>query len=170
MGSPGIADYTTGVIWQYIGGGIDTQKTVWICPSDITARDQLRSGGSASPVERNFSYSFNGRMAHDHFSTQATNGPTPIKTTDVKKATQKIMIIEEYGPNDTWNIMPGVDDQPSGRHGTNSSTGFQSLGFYQTGKGNYVFFDGHVESIGVSDILDPKNLEWYLNLEIPSQN
>jgi prepilin-type processing-associated H-X9-DG protein len=66
-------------------------------------------------------------------------------------ASRKVMIYEELGPNDSWRIM-GDDlyDYPSPRHGlsmrSNPRVNPPDRAFLE-GRGNYGFFDGHVESL-----------------------
>jgi prepilin-type processing-associated H-X9-DG protein len=78
----------------------------------------------------------------------------------VKDNASRIMIYEEMAPNDSWCIMgDSGDDIPSGRHSTNMSNAYRNnpnSNEYRTkGRGNFCFFDGHVESLAPSDLLRP---------------
>jgi prepilin-type processing-associated H-X9-DG protein len=86
--------------------------------------------------------------------------------TKVRQGASRILIYEEMAPNDTWCIMSqSPDDVPSGRHAINMKDAYRSNpnapGFYSEARGNFGFFDGHVETLAPSQILPPKGKPGY---------
>jgi len=150
----GRADMDHGCIWKYLGNP-DVRLQVLMCPAD-QGDDPIRRGGTiVQPLKtRNFSYSINGRIDD---LTPTDPGPTKLwwgyVMTKVIKQTEKVMLLEELAPNDAYGsgIWTAQDDRPSGRHGAKAR---QITGTVQdnTGSGNYVFFDGHVQQIEVQDV------------------
>jgi len=190
----GVADLSRGCILQYLGNKNDgmvaeSVKNVLWCPTDDPGQDRPRYSGQVQPMfGRNFSYSFNahingvntGDKNCDPDADYVTNGKTVyrgVHLSRIKQAAQKIMIWEELAPNDGWclNPMSGSDDFPSGRHGnrkTVNSSGVNSP--YLTsgskavaGRGNFCFFDGHVEPLAPADIF--KTPDYYNKID-PSSN
>jgi prepilin-type N-terminal cleavage/methylation domain-containing protein/prepilin-type processing-associated H-X9-DG protein len=149
----GMADFNMGCIWRFISPTIQVRRDIVMCPTDMTGLDRIRKGGSVHNIDRNFSYSFNGRITEE----QDTRMPITIsiKWSKVIKSSEKIMIFEELAPNDAFCTNPGgnVDDFPSGRHGVRS-TGPIIYGQPELkGRGNFAFFDGHVEPLSPTEIL-----------------
>ena len=69
-------------------------------------------------------------------------------------------VYEELAPNDSWCIMgDSGDDVPSGRHSANMSQVYrnspQSYEYRMKGRGNFCFFDGHIELLSPDDLLRP---------------
>jgi prepilin-type processing-associated H-X9-DG protein len=103
---------------------------------------------------RNVSYSFNQFIFRDVGSVPGLG----LVMSRVKENSSRILIYEEMAPNDSWNIIGfSGDDVPSGRHGSNMSQAFRNqpnTPQYKTmGRGNFCFFDGHVESLSPADLL-----------------
>lgn len=152
--SAGHADFDRGALWKYLGNNLSRRQMV-MCPSD-QGDDPMRRGGIITPLTaRDFTYSING-LTHRDYSTDATVNRIAwgIKITDVIKPTEKIFLIEELGCNDAWgnNVWGAADDWPSGRHGTRRRDMSANNAKDIAGTGNYVFFDGHVEEIQVTDL------------------
>jgi prepilin-type processing-associated H-X9-DG protein len=147
-GQPGVADLQYGVVWKYIGND-QVRRSLIFCPAD-DAELQLTANNKPSP-NRNFSYSFNGYMKQK--DELGRRKGTPILL--VKKPTDKIMIWEEVGPNDSYCVNPasGIDDRPSGRHGKIGALQYGSSGYGSAGRGNFCFFDGHVEALSPDQIV-----------------
>ena len=183
--SAGIANFEHGNIWRFISPTKLARQQIIMCPSDLVGHDRYRYSGSVSPVERNFSYSFNARVTQEAEDAgimgEAGRGalakpvPFAIKWSQVLKPAEKFYIIEELGPNDGWCVDPATnpDDFPSGRHGTNPTKEVQMGVPERKGTGNYGFFDGHVEGLPPTAILtsstntsvqNAKNLALYMPL------
>jgi prepilin-type N-terminal cleavage/methylation domain-containing protein/prepilin-type processing-associated H-X9-DG protein len=170
---PGVMDPDGGVLWRYLQGGPDAKKDLLLCPGDNG--ENMAYGCQVTRAERNFSYSLHA-FTLTPFDSEWPAGGLPggpkmlpgIVLGSVKGASERIYIMEELGPNDTWNLLLtgtgglNCDDIPSGRHQgqrflntarqVNLTT---SLPYRRSGRGNYVFFDGHVELLTPGDILDP---------------
>lgn len=164
-GVGGKVDFDYGNIWKHISPARKARETIILCPADMVGMDRLRYGGVQN-VERNFSYSFNARVTQEADNgdnvmgevgrqAQAKPEPIAIKFSQVLKASEKILIFEELGPNDGWCLRPynNPDDFPSGRHGYRSLKEVQQGVPELKGTGNYCFFDGHVESLPPTAIL-----------------
>ena len=127
---------------------------VFNCPSDVEFRT-VRWGsiqGKASQ-DRNFTYSWNVLLYNPPPKPLDDNNPSPphwkngepnvSKISQIIEPAHKIVLEEEHSPNDGWSFIgllppPGdQDDTPGVRH---------------NGRGNYGFADGHVESLGPTDI------------------
>jgi prepilin-type N-terminal cleavage/methylation domain-containing protein len=165
----GEADFVNGAYWPYLSSGIDARKTTWQCPVDNIGHDRAHLGGYID-VNRNFSYSMNSHIADDKYNSPSSPR-RGIRLGVVKKATEKIMLYEEFGPNDAWCLYPrtNADDFPSGRHGNDKGNEQGTAGYVNSGKGNHCFFDGHVELIPVATIQSDAGDRMY-DLEIPGQN
>ena len=160
--SPGRANFESGVLWRYLKGGVDERRAIIRCPGDNG--EQVAYGGAMTRVvpERDFSFSLHAYTAVPRDS--AWGGPRKllgIRMGSVKSASERIYIWEELGPNDTWCLNPDTnpDDLPSGRHqgqkylNTKRNVGDKGAWRY-AGRGNHVFFDGHVELLTPGEILD----------------
>lgn len=158
--------YDKGAFWPYVTSALHYVPTtgnkqgippevlfrVFNCPSDVFGRDVERGGNLNIKIERNFTYSWNAQFYCDPKPPLGTNGPItwqgkvkdvrPVsRATQIIEGAHKIILEEEEHANDGWAFVgfPGgnSDDLPSWRH---------------TGRGNYGFADGHVESLAPSDI------------------
>lgn len=163
--SVGQADFDRGGLWTYMGVTGSARPQVLLCPSDSDANDPIRYGGSIMMPKspRNFTYAFNGEINSLVTAPDSQGILWGFLITKVIKPTEKIMVIEELAPNDafstgTWG--DNKDDRPSGRHGNRQRRTTGTLED-RHGSGNYVFFDGHVEQVGVEDILGPKGKEYF---------
>ena len=157
-GKSGNIDLADGsaALWAYLKG-VETRRKVMMCPGD---EGEALAG---HPIDKNFprnvSYSLNSYIKRDSYE----NGGVPalgLVMSKVKESTQRILIYEEMAPNDSWCIMgDSSDDVPSGRHSSNMKDAYRqnpNTPQYKTmGRGNFCFFDGHVESLSPSDLLPP---------------
>ncbi|HEX8912860.1 MAG TPA: type II secretion system protein [Humisphaera sp.] len=149
-GDAGVADFDKGCIMNSLDPSLQGRAAVMKCPSD-DGSDPLRYGG-VQTVDRNFSYSINGNV--NDRGTTSGNVQWGIKAARVVNPTDKIYLYEELAPNDGYCLNPGTnsDDWPSGRHGGRSrdpNAGIKDV----KGMGNYCFFDGHVETLSVEEII-----------------
>ena len=148
-------------LWKYIPGGEAGREQLLMCPGDT---GEKLFGHPIDPDRpRNYSYSLNGLIVQK-FKDPARAGPFPpklgIRLGTIKGAAEKIMWLEELGPNDTWNIIGrSLDDIPSARHGSrealNALRDPASKGYLLAGRGNMCFFDGHVEPMAPGELMDP---------------
>jgi prepilin-type N-terminal cleavage/methylation domain-containing protein/prepilin-type processing-associated H-X9-DG protein len=178
-GEWGVADTSVGVLANYIPGAKARAQLIW-CPGDNGEKTQgggaSQSGDIDTPGGRNVSYSFNAQTMDPNDSRRGGAGGivlgVPIST--VARAAERIYIYEEIAPNDAWCLMYDIaaddmsigqvwrgDDLPSGRHaGQKFVNGMrdQTVGspewwkWAKVGKGNFVFFDGHVEVLSPADL------------------
>lgn len=165
----GRADLTAGALAIYIPGE-QARRDLVMCPGD---NGEVTQGGgpAVSGDRRNISYSFNSQTTEAGDSRRGGSTIKPgIRLNTVARSAQRIYIYEEIAPNDAWCLMfdmPGTDnmtigqfwrgdDLPSGRHaGQKFLNGMRNtaLGtpewfkWAKIGKGNFVFFDGHVETL-----------------------
>jgi type II secretory pathway pseudopilin PulG len=146
----GKISFESGGLWRYVPEG--TREAVVTCPAD--RGEPAQHLGKLYP--RNFSYSFNGNLR----AVDSWGRPSRVNLAAVKGASEKILIYEEMGPCDAWGLANlSTDDYPSARHGTATArvTGRQSIGadYFYGGRGNHCFFDGHVQQLSPSWILNP---------------
>ena len=163
----GVMDPDAGVLWRYMQGGYDSKRDLLLCPGDNG--ENMAYGCAVTRANRDFSYSLHAYTAAPQDSCWGGKAPViGIVLGSVKQSAERIYIMEELGPNDTWNLLipqgGGVncDDIPSGRHqgqrflntarSVNLAT---SIPYRKSGRGNHCFFDGHVELLTPGDILDP---------------
>ena len=163
MGPPGgRIDYNTGALLRVIGGGVVARQNVMTCPGD-TGEPSLHSGMKTN--DRNFSYSFNQNIRTNQFDRSTPPKPVLYRIQRVKAASEKIMVGEEVGPNDALWTIYGPDDLPAARHGPlkalNAVRNSGDRIYMRQGLGNYVFFDGHVESMTPEQILDPNKTRMF---------
>ena len=114
-----------------------------MCPGD-SGEPSTHSGLN---YNRNFDYSFNANLNAARYTVAQIAQPT-----------KRIFIYEEEAPNDEL-CFGGTnnDDLPSGRHGSDLGSderGITSHVWMQNGRGNYCFFDGHVDSFSPAQIMD----------------
>lgn len=162
MDSAGNADLDRGIICQYLSNSSEVRKEMFFCPTDIPG-DRWKYSGQLATNIRNFSYSFNGNIRDESGGITMRIGTVnvikAVKFSQVKESGDKIMIWEEYGPNDGYCLNPGTnsDDYPSGRHGNRTRQDPNSRIREESGRGNHCFFDGHVESLHPLDLLNSHN-------------
>ena len=138
MDANGKANFQTGVIWKYLGSEETRRDVVW-CPGDNA---ELQVSASTKPnIDRNFSYSLNAELLQ--------TGRVPVLQRKLKNQSIKIMFYEEVGPNDSYCLNPdtNIDDRATGRHGRVGSLQYGTPEYDTAGRGNFCFFDGHVESL-----------------------
>jgi prepilin-type processing-associated H-X9-DG protein/prepilin-type N-terminal cleavage/methylation domain-containing protein len=141
-------------LWKYLRGS-ETRKQVLMCPGDDA---QPLGGYVENPrFPRNFSYSLNPLIRRDDPNGRQRLG---LKLQRVRQPTTKIMIYEEFAPNDFLCLVAlGAtgDDAPSGRHALQMNDAYRNNpaapGYASLGRGNFVFFDGHVESLAPVDLV-----------------
>jgi len=162
-----VADFSMGTMMKYLSDQLELRKAAFWCPSDN--QETSRGAGSSGAVERNFSYSMNLQIRNGAGHVDDTaNSTLPLSTRYlftiqfrlVRNPDRKIMIYEEFGPNDGVAYGQGdSDDWISGRHGGSNSIVSMNSGPYNDkawrtqGKSNQCFFDGHVELITVKQYL-----------------
>ena len=131
-----------------------------MCPGD---EGEALAGHPKDPLyPRNVSYSLNSYIRRDNFP-DTSRSPLPtlgVQISSVKENAQRIMIYEEMAPNDSWCIMgESPDDIPSARHSFNMSDAYRnnpgSFEYKTKGRGNFCFFDGHVEALSPRQIQPP---------------
>jgi prepilin-type N-terminal cleavage/methylation domain-containing protein/prepilin-type processing-associated H-X9-DG protein len=147
-------DDNKGALWKYVKGK-DTRAKLLMCDGD---EGEMLAGHPMNPsYPRNLSYSFNSLIERPGSADTAPG----LKLDKVLQGSTKIMIYEELAPNDTWCIMGrSPDDVPSGRHAMGMRTDFRnnpnSPDYKSKGRGNFGFFDGHVESLSPGQVLANK--------------
>ena len=151
----GLISFEHGALWRYLGGDVNSRRTILNCPADSDERT-MRSGARAP---RNFTYAYNANIRIDE---EATGRRTQVRLAAVLRPGERIMIYEELGPNDAWCIEPHKrqDDLPASRHGSPSAGNPQRLvdeekvpKYFNAGLGNHCFFDGHVEALTPGSII-----------------
>ena len=178
-GQWGVADLEYGVLAQYVPGQQSRLDLVW-CPGDNN--EVTQGGGAAQRDNRNISYSFNAQTNDitDRHRGGMQFAPPGIRINTVARPAERIFIYEEIAPNDAWCLMfdispngnPGQfnmtigqfwrgDDLPSGRHaGQKFLNGIRNTAvgspewfkWAKVGKGNFVFYDGHVGILSPYDL------------------
>ena len=175
-GAVGVIRYDVGPFWQYVGTGLNSLPAatgghatnpppqqlyrVFNCPSDIDFRTvQLGGYDAGATKDRNFTYSWNGMLSADtvNLNSRCEHSNHAVqRMNQIYQSGHKIVLVEERHPNDAWSYVGftadnganDADDVPSSRH---------------LGRANYGFADGHVESLGLTDI-------GYSNLPIHSSD
>lgn len=163
QGGLGVIRYDQGAFWRYMTTSLHYTQTngnqvapppeviyrVYNCPTDTDFRDVARGGSVNTKASqlRNFSYSWNGSFwsgdpaQKDPGNKYAGDLHGVSRTSQIIESSHKIILSEEMHPNDGWSFVgfPGgnPDDTPAFRH---------------SGRGNWGFADGHVESLAPSDI------------------
>ena len=169
-----------GVIWRYIGGR-DARKGIIMCPGDDQF-GELVSGWPMDPVlGRNYSYSFNHLIMQLPAAGETSppkdrvQNPDPLpgkRIGSIPRGAEKIMIYEELAPNDTYCVAPdlfdpagGGADMPTARHGSKEALNALrqpgSNAYMNAGRGNYCYFDGHVEQHSPRELMDTRNRKWH---------
>lgn len=173
----GKADVTVGVLHNYVPGQQAALDLI-MCPGDNGESTQ-GGGPKVMGENRNMSYSFNAQTndATDRLRGGAAGIVPGIRINTVARPAERIYIFEEIAPNDAWCLMydkaDGAnfnltigqfwrgDDLPSGRHAgqkflngiRNTSVGSPEwFKWAKVGKGNFVFFDGHVQTLSPYDL------------------
>lgn len=162
--------YDVGAFWPYLASALhytqsppptgsakgaappEVLSRVFNCPSDVEFRTvRYGSIGNVQSQNRNFTYSWNAALYNDPPAPIGTGGAQhwQTETRGVSKISQiiesshKIVLEEEHSPNDGWSFIGFLpptgdqDDTPGVRHNN---------------RANYGFADGHVESLGPTDI------------------
>ena len=147
----------SGALLKYIPGE-EARANLLMCPGDDGASLQGHLTNEAYP--RNVSYSLNPNLRRE------PPLPTPslgVSLGVVKSASERILIYEEMAPNDSWCIMGplvATADIPTARHGIqvrgNARNDPLSKDYQNAGRGNFCFFDGHVESLAPKQLLAPR--------------
>jgi prepilin-type N-terminal cleavage/methylation domain-containing protein/prepilin-type processing-associated H-X9-DG protein len=175
-----------GVIWRYIGGR-DARKGIIMCPGDDQFGENVQGWPMDPVLGRNYSYSFNhlimqlpgmGESAPPKDAVR-TGPPAPNhpllpgkRIGSIARGAEKIMIYEELAPNDTYCVAPdlfdptgGGADMPTARHGSKEALNALrqpgSNAYMNAGRGNFCYFDGHVESHSPRELMDAKNRKWH---------
>jgi len=158
----------TGALWRFISGE-GTRKSLIMCPGDFGERLWGNHPVDAN-FPRNCSYSINFRIMTraDVDAGGGANARWGIRQSQVVNPSGKVMIYEELGPNDSWcdprefASQPGEaqDDMPTARHGSNLSANVardpNSTAYKDAGRGNFCYFDGHIESLTPRQLQDQK--------------
>lgn len=145
-------------LFKYIPG-VQARENLLQCPGD---NGEAAYGHATNPnLPRNASYSFNNRILR--FPEPGGVPGLGIVIGAVKASSERILIYEELAPNDSWCIMGPltyIADTPSARHGINVRGNARldpsSKEYNYAGRGNFCFFDGHVESLAPRQLLSPR--------------
>ena len=157
----GLISLEKGALWKYLGGDVYSRETVVNCPGDQDERT-LRAG---TRTNRNFTYAYNSNVRVGELSSSPPAAPSSVRLAALVQPSEKIMIYEELGPNDAWCISPNAsqDDLPASRHGSGRArnpnrllSGATVRAYLKEGLGNHCFFDGHVELLSPSWIIEGK--------------
>lgn len=149
--------------WQYLG---DRQKRqqIFTCPADAGERPYHQAADV--DVVRNFSYSFSGQVNWDPSMQyyDQKHEHSPLRLTSILSPAHKILIWEEFAPNDgtCWCLWPNDEDYPSSRHNRYGSGPSTHGG--NGGRGNQVFADGHIECVEPRDVFANP---WYCDILQP---
>ena len=133
-------DYDNGVLWPYIGTGMNIRMGILNCPSEIGTA--VRPTGPTSSGPRNFSYSFNSQMRGTGYTdpiTQTLSFHRGIKIVQIVHPADKVMIVEEAWPNDT-NAVVSANTVASPTSSNDQLTNHHFSG------SNACFADGHAEN------------------------
>lgn len=157
----GAINYNQGAFWPYmtnnlhytdqsggkgmVGPPPEVLYRTFNCPTDTDFRFVTNFGktDNAASATRNFSYSWNGSFWCDPKGPNlyGSDKHAVSRQSQIIESAHKIILEEEMHPNDGWSFVgfPGgnTDDTPSFRH---------------SGRGNWGFADGHVESLDATDI------------------
>jgi prepilin-type N-terminal cleavage/methylation domain-containing protein/prepilin-type processing-associated H-X9-DG protein len=163
----GHADFgeDAGVLWRYLDGGLARRQAVVLCPGDTGERPIGWPVSEEYP--RNFSYSMNWLIVSVKDAARSAGGSPflpGIRFQYVQRPAERIMWYEELAPNDTWNLTQlNLADAPAARHGLDPSGDprrvLPNRSYTDGGRGNFCFFDGHVELLSPQQVLDPRYSE-----------
>jgi prepilin-type N-terminal cleavage/methylation domain-containing protein/prepilin-type processing-associated H-X9-DG protein len=168
-GLQGVASLRVGALWRFIPGEA-ARAELLMCPGDQGEASALGAGRTDGET-RNFSYGFNANILDpaDRYLSGSGTRKLGVPLSKAKRAADKIMIIEEMAPNDAWSLVfdlnggttPRSDDLLSGRHGGRkfmnatrnmSITSTEWRSYVNNGRGNYVWFDGHVTAMTPGEV------------------
>jgi prepilin-type N-terminal cleavage/methylation domain-containing protein/prepilin-type processing-associated H-X9-DG protein len=147
--SMGVIKYDMGLLWPYISSGAKNQKPnqkpvqvlekMMNCPSDDGPwRNAAISQNTNTMVPRNFTYSWNILIRGGDQNGGAD--PYITKTTQIKNASAKAILVEEANANDGANFI---------YQGTNKD---DTLAFLHNGRGVLGYADGHAQSVHPNDV------------------
>jgi len=144
---------------SYLPPTHDARLLLFNCPDDMSTGDVRIINTAQSVGPRNFSYSFNCYFdwnfngsptstspGFDHKLVQTpTNPPHAVRMSRIHTPANKIFVVEEKWPNDSWCALVGpptgygidANDVPGNRH---------------NGYANYCFGDGHMERLTPADL------------------
>jgi prepilin-type processing-associated H-X9-DG protein len=166
----GQTDLNVGSLVSYMGSSVPTRQQIVWCPSEVTDKQF-----------RNFSYSFNSAIRPASYAGNGINAYYTLRISDVHNPTQKILLYEERSvlsttpselrPDDgEFNMTQVTATKPeykwappawiSGRHGASGEESlprdvYRDEQWRRKARSNQLFFDGHVELMGVEEFFDP---------------
>lgn len=173
-------DDNSAVLWRYIPNG-EGRKNLIMCPGDASDGMKVQGWQSDPNLGRNYSFSLNHLILQHTKDGVGNPNPSPgIRIGAIPQSAAKIMIYEEMAPNDTYCVapdlfLPGTDgaDMPTARHGSRAALNAlrdpTSVGYQNAGRGNYCYFDGHVETHSPKELMDTRNRKWHRPLS-PTDN
>lgn len=175
----GRIDFAEGGLWPYLGSAPRVREEIFLCPSDAPPRHPKIYMQPIADLRysRNFSYNFSSYLNGQarRIPPQGFQDWTGLRLSRVKRASHKIMIIEEEMPRYAQGSIlsaygPGiyVDGEPPP---VSAPPILCKLTRRHVGKANEGFFDGHVELVdpnifrGTSpDILTVDAFHVYVNV------
>lgn len=165
MASVGVIRYDVGPFWRFVSSDVRSGPPSITAPPPAVLYRVMNCPTDGFPrtgfdINRNFSYSWN---------AQFWGGPNPYnqifaygfkpnlapgdvhavsRINQIKNPSHKIILEEEVAPNDGWSVigLPSPSGAPEGGNDADTPA------FRHTGRGNWGFADGHVESLTSSDI------------------
>ena len=160
-----------GVIWRYIGGR-EARKGIIMCPGDDQFGEMVEGWPMDPVLGRNYSYSFNHLLLQPGDFVRNTEPKLGKRIGSIPRGAEKIMIYEELAPNDTYCVAPdlfdptgGGADMPTARHGSKEALNALrqpgSNAYMNSGRGNFCYFDGHVEQHSPREMMDFRNRKWH---------
>ena len=180
-GQWGIADVKAGVIANYVPGE-QARLDLIMCPGDNGEVTQGGGAAQRDNRNISYSFNAQTNDIDDRHRGGTQFAPPGIRINTVARASDRIFIYEEIAPNDAWCLMFDIsgggaanasnfnmtigqfwrgDDLPSGRHaGQKYLNGIRNTGvgtpewfkWAKIGKGNFVFYDGHVQTLSPYDL------------------
>lgn len=152
--------YDKGQFWRFCTSGLhytnngagpqgpppESVYRIMNCPSDVDFRsDRWGSFSSARAFDRNFTYSWNASFYNEKNAEKIFDDTLDLHAvssiSQIKEPSHKIILEEEAFPNDAWSFAgwnpEDQDDVPGHRH---------------SGRANWGFADGHVESFSPSEL------------------
>lgn len=148
----GLLDLSDGAMIPYLPPTLPSRLQIFSCPTDaVDGDDRLVGAGATYSVgQRNFTYSFNAYINYDappgvapyyddYYIINASNPPHGVNMSRIRRSANKVLLVEEKWPNDSSGQLVGINgssgsanDVPADRH---------------NGYGNFIFCDGHAESV-----------------------